>query len=188
MTVHDDLRSMGLAFSSDGARVTVSERCQAPLFGRSGWRPFSLTMTTRDLQRIGALLREEGGRGHFPVAGWVTTVDESVEETTRLSALKDPWGDAWYLSVTHWHESVDHSARWMETSDIGRVPSSDVRHFGLVRDMWRGGLRPLDLAPLCLAAGLGVDEAIPLAAGGPDADDVRQGLGVLRALRAGSAE
>ena len=186
MNVHDDLRSVGLAFSPDGARVTVSERCQAPLFGRSGWRPFSLTMSTRDLLRIGALLLEDGGRGHFSVAGCVTTTDDSVEETTRLSVLKDPWGDAWYLSVTHWHESVAHSARWMETSDIGYIPSSAVRHLGLVRDMWRGGLRPLDLAPLCLKAGLGVEEAIDLAASRA-VDDVRQGLAVLRSLRGGSA-
>jgi len=184
VNIHDDLRSIGLDFSPDGETVRVSERCQAPLFGRSGWRPFNLTMTTRDLQRIGALLLEEGGRGHFPVAGWVTTADESIEETTRLSVLKDPWGDAWYLSVTHWHESAAHSARWMETSDIGYIPSSAVRHLGLVRHMWRGGLRPLDLAPLCLNAGLGVEEAINLAASRA-VDDVRQRLAVLCSLRAG---
>ena len=186
MNVHDDLRLVGLAFSTDGAEVTVSELCQAPLFGQGGWRPFSLTMTTRDLQRISALIHEEGGRAHFPAAGWVTTSDACQEETTRISVCKDPWGGAWYISATYWQESVDHSSRWLESSDIGSIRPSDAQHFRLVRDMWRGGLRPLDLAPLCVAAGLSADEAIDLAGSRDSTDEVRETLNVLRALRDGA--
>lgn len=176
MSIHDQLRALGLDFSANGRFVTVTSECVGPLFGGPfEWcfggpctTPFSLTMTSRDLQRIRGTIHRSG-QAHLEVAveGWVGPTypegDDSRRRTTRL-LLKKAGNDEVSFTVTTWFEGEKPPMRWLVHNELGMFTRVAVEHLRQVDEIWTAGVRPLGLASKLIAAGLTSAEAIDWAA------------------------
>lgn len=182
MNFFDDLNRIGLAFSEDGAQVTVTPECIPALFGRPADRDFEVTMPTTDLFRVRGLIRTQAGELHIPVTARFTTDEHGVQQGTRLIASAGLW-QPFHVSVTYWWLSEDGTESQLRTQVLLGLHTGDVAHLAKVEALWQAGVRPRSRAPLYVAAAFSAREALGMQASDRTEDEVDGALAALVRLR-----